>query len=161
MDKQQGFTLIELVMVIVILAIITGMSSLLLSQGFNAFFTSEDVLDAQWQGQIAIQRMARDIQLIRSPADISTATSSQLSYTDINNNSISYTLSGSNLTLTKNSSAQVLAEGVNSLTFTYYNNSGSAPASNSAIRYINISIVVTQNNANYSLTTTIYPRNFS
>lgn len=161
MHKQYGFSLIELVMVVVILGIIAAMSSLLLSQGFNAFFTSEAILDANWQGQLAIQRMTRDIQLIRSPADISTATTTQLTFTDVNNNTISYTLSGSSLNLTKNATTQTLAVGINSLTFTYYDQNGTTPpATIAATRYIQIGLVVTQNNTNYTLTTAIYPRNF-
>ncbi len=162
MQKQYGFSLIELVIVMVILAVVAGMSALLLSQGFNAFFSSENILDANWQGQLAMQRMVRDIQMIRSPADISTATATQLTFTDINNNSISYALSGSNLNLTKNASTQTLAIGVNNLTFTYYDINGSTPpASTTLTRYIKIALTITQNNTNYTLTTAIYPRNFS
>lgn len=162
MQKQYGFSLIELVIVMVMLGIIAAMSSLLLSQGFNAFFSSANILDANWQGQLAIQRMARDIQLIRSPADISTATASQLTFTDMNNNSISYTLSSSNLNLTKGINTQTLAVGINSLTFTYYDQNGATPpATTAATRYIKIALVITQNNTNYTLTTAIYPRNLS
>jgi prepilin-type N-terminal cleavage/methylation domain-containing protein len=162
MQKQKGFSLIELIIVIVILGIIAGMSALLLSQGFNAFFNSENILDANYQGQLAMQRMARDIQLIRSPADISTATSGQLSFTDINNNTVSYALSGSNLNLTKNASTQTLTIGVNNLTFTYYDENGvTPPASVSVTRYIKITMVITLNNVNYTLITTVYPRNLT
>lgn len=162
MPKQNGFSLIELITVIVILGIILSMSSLLLSQGFNAFSNSENLLDANSQGQVAIQRMARDIQMIRSPSDITTATSTQLSFTDIDNNTISYTLSGSNLTVTKNGNTQTLAVGIHSLTFTYYTSSGTTPPASTALtRYITIALVVTQNNVNYTLTTAIYPRNLT
>jgi hypothetical protein len=106
--------------------------------------------------------MARDIQLIRSPSDITTATSTQLSFTDINNNTVSYTLSGSSLNVTKNGSTQTLAVGINSLTFTYYNGSGATPPASTALtRYIQIALVVTQNNVNYTLTTSVYPRNLT
>ncbi len=162
MQTQHGFSLIELIMVILIVGIIAGMSALLVSQGFNAFFNSEDILDANSQGQLAMQRMARDIQLIRSPADISTATSGQLSFTDINNNTVSYVLSGSNLNLTKNANTQTLAIGVNGLTFTYYDQNGTTPPASTAVtRYIKVTLIVTQNNVNYTLATAIYPRNLT
>ncbi len=162
MKKQQGFSLIEMIMVILVLGILTAMASLLLSQGLNAFSSSSDLLDANAQGQVAIQRMARDIRLVRSPADISTATSGQFSFTDINNNAVSYALSGSSLNVTKNGSTQTLAVGVNSLTFTYYDRNGTTPpASTAATRYIKIALVITQNNVNYSLTTSLYTRNLS
>ncbi len=162
MQKQRGFSLIELIMVILILGIIIGMSSLLLSQGFNAFFSSENILDANSQGQVAMQRMARDIRLIRSPADITTATSGQLSFTDINNNTVSYVLSGSSLNVTQNANTQTLAVGVSSLTFTYYDATGTTPPASTAVtRYIKVALVITQNNVNYTLTSAIYPRNLA
>ena len=137
--KQNGFSLIELVTVIVILGVIAGMSAALLSQGFNAYTNSANLADSNSQGQIAIQRMIRDLQLIRSAADITVASTSQLSYTDINNNTVSYALSGSTLNLTKNGSTQALADGANSLTFTYYTNAGvTPPPSSTQAGYIKI-----------------------
>ncbi len=162
MKKQNGFSLIELITVIVILGVIVAMSSLLLSQGFNAFFNTANIADANSQGQLALERMSRDIRQIRSPSDITTATSTQLSFNDINNDAISYTLSGSNLTLTQNSTTQILAVGINSLTFTYYDQNGATPpASTAATRFIKVTLTVTQNNANFTVSTSIYPRNLT
>jgi prepilin-type N-terminal cleavage/methylation domain-containing protein len=112
--KQQGFTLIELISVMVLVSIIVAISSQMLAQGFNAYLTSEDIIDANWQGQMAIERMVRDIRTVRSANDISVKTSSAFTFVNLAGNTMAYSLSGSNLMLNGN----ILANGVNSLTFT-------------------------------------------
>ena len=159
LKSSQGFTLIEMIMVIVILGIIIGMSSSLLTQGLNTFSTGENIVNANWQGEIAMERMSRDILLIRSPADVTTIASNNLAFTDISNNTISYSLSGTSLNLTENGNTSILADGVQSLTFSYFDKNGASTATTTLVRLIRISINITQNNANYTLTTAIYPRN--
>jgi prepilin-type N-terminal cleavage/methylation domain-containing protein len=158
---HQGFTLIEMVMVILIMSIIIGMSSSLLTQGLNSFPAGEDIVNANWQGQIAMERLSRDILLIRSPADITTLAADNLAYTDVSNNTVAYSLSGTNLTLTQNGNSEILADGVQSLTFTYFDRNGASTATATLVRMIRISINVTQNNVIYTLTTMIYPRNLA
>jgi prepilin-type N-terminal cleavage/methylation domain-containing protein len=159
MRLQNGFTLIEMVMVILVLSIIVGMAGSLLSQGLNTFSAGENIIDANWQGQIGMERMIRDILGIRSVNDISSASASTLSFTNTNGDTLSYTLSGTSITLTQNGSSAVLADGVQSLAFNYYDQNGSVTATPTAIRYVQITMNVTKNNVNYLLTTRIYPRN--
>lgn len=156
---SRGFTLIEMIMVILILGIIVAMSSSLLTQGLNSASQGEGLLDANWQGQIAFERMSRDISLVRSTADITTIGASNFAFTDTSGNTISYSLSGTSLLLTQNGNAAILADGVSSLSFTYFDRTGTSTATATLVRYIRISITVTRNNVNYALTTMIYPRN--
>lgn len=151
---QRGYTLIELVMVIVLIAILAAIASTLLGQGFKAFISAQNVSDADWQGRVAMERMVRDIRAIRSTGDISTASASQLVFTDVNGNSFSYQLSGNTLML----NSQVLANGISSLTFSYQTLTGATTTTISAIRYVTFTITVTQKTANYSLTTSVFLR---
>src|SRR3990167_6623069 len=153
MRKLAGFTLIELVMVMVIIGILAAISSVILSQGFNAYFAGKNVTDASWQGVSALEHMARDIRAIRSPSDITAATTSQLVFTNISGSSITYQLSGT--TLMRNS--QPLADGIQSLTFSYFSRNGAVTATPSLICYIRITLNVTQNNSDFTMTTAIYP----
>jgi prepilin-type N-terminal cleavage/methylation domain-containing protein len=155
--KQQGFTLIELISVMVLVSIIVAISSQMLAQGFNAYLTSEDIIDANWQGQMAIERMVRDIRTVRSANDISVKTSSAFTFVNLAGNTMAYSLSGSNLMLNGN----ILANGVNSLTFTYYDKNGTPGASTANLNYVNIALNITQNNANFSVNTTAFLRDLS
>lgn len=156
--KQQGFTLIELVMVIVLLTIIAAISSKIISQGLSAYLTGKNAIDAIWQGEFAMERMARNIAQVRSANDIAVQSSSEFSFTDINGNSIDYKLSGSSLLY----NTQILADGINSLSFGYYDKNGSSVGSSSInLHYVTITLNITQNNTNYTLSRAVYLRDLS
>ena len=153
--KQKGFTLIELVIVIAILAVLSAIVLPVLQSGFNAYFTERNLVDANWQGSLALSRMTRDIRDIPSTSGISVASATQFTFTDDTNNAVSYTLSGS--TLFRNGIA--LANGVNSVTFGYYSGSGAATASIVSIRYVTITLNITENATNLTLFATVNLRN--
>jgi len=155
MRKMKGFTLIELLSVVLILGIIAVISSKMVSEGLFGYLTTKDVADADWQGRIAMERMARDIRVIGSSNNITTAAAAQLVFVDDTGTTITYAISGS--TLTRNT--QVLSDGIQSIAFTYFDLNGTTTAVLTNIRYIRIVLTVNQLNASYSLTTAIAPRN--
>jgi prepilin-type N-terminal cleavage/methylation domain-containing protein len=156
LKKYFGFTLVEMVIVNAITGIIAVIASKILNQAFYGYVTNKNIIDANWQGQSALERMTRELHMIRSPSDITTATASQISFIDINGNAINFNLSGSSLMR----NTQILADGISNLTFTYLNSNGSSTATPSAIRYIKISFNITQNNVNYTLTSATHLRDF-
>jgi prepilin-type N-terminal cleavage/methylation domain-containing protein len=158
---HNGFTLVELVITIAILAMVAAGCATLVAKGMDAFFAGRDALDAEWQGRIALERMTREIRNIRSDADISTATSNTISFIDNAGNQISYYTSGSQLLRQSPfaGTAQVLADGI-VLTFAYYDGSGAVATIANNIRYIVINVNVTYGGANFNLTTGVYPWNF-
>lgn len=155
MKSKQGFTLVELLIVVVIAGIIFALASPLLQTGFNAFFTQQNLSDAEWQGRLATERMSRDLRAIPTVANISTAGSNQLIYLDSSGSTVNYQLSGTDLTLSGN----VLARGINNLTFTYYDANGAVTGLIANIRYIDINLNITQNNTNTTLSTLVNLRN--
>ncbi|OGT50707.1 MAG: hypothetical protein A3E84_00300 [Gammaproteobacteria bacterium RIFCSPHIGHO2_12_FULL_42_13] len=154
-QREHGFTLIELIVVIVILATLSIITLPLLQSGFNAYVTQRDISDANWQGRLALARFTRDVNALPATTNISTATNGQLTFVDDASNSVSYTLSG--MQLLRN--GLVLANGINTLTFSYYTAAGAATATISAIQYISITLNVTQNNVNTTITTVAALRN--
>jgi len=110
--------MIELIMTIVIGGILSIIVGPIFVQGINSYFQSQKITDVGAQGKLAMERMVREIRNIDNPAtDISTMTAGQLTFT-LNGTSISYTLSGNQLS--RNSDP--LASNVSSLTFSYYKN---------------------------------------
>lgn len=156
-NRQKGFTLIEMVMVIVLLGIVGVVMSKMLSQSLLAVQTEQQVTDAVWQGQIAVQRMVREITAVRSPADISTASAGTFAFTDNSGTAITYTLSGS--TITRNGT--IVADGINSLSFTYQDLNGATTAVTTSICYVTLSVNVTLNNANYTITSAVNLRDIA
>jgi len=152
MNKQRGFTLIELVLVILLISILAAVGSRMLAQGLNSFLNEQNVINAYWQGQLAIERMAREIRYVRSAVDILTNTSTEFQFVDIYGNTIDYKKSGTNLVR----NTEVLASGVNTLTFSYQDKNGNTVAGTTNVHYVGITLNMTLNNANYNAKTSIF-----
>ncbi|HEV2614607.1 MAG TPA: prepilin-type N-terminal cleavage/methylation domain-containing protein [Gammaproteobacteria bacterium] len=153
---KKGFTLIELVIVIVILSVIAAIGSKVIGTAFNSYADNQSIVNANEQGRLALERMVRDLHAINSPSDVTTANASSLTFNDVNGNAVTYSLSGTQLQ--RNGIA--LADGINTLTFGYYGGTGAAAGTNAAIRYINVTLNITQNSVNYTLATTITTLNY-
>jgi prepilin-type N-terminal cleavage/methylation domain-containing protein len=154
-----GFTLVEMVLVIVLVGIIAGIGSTILAGGFKAYITSKNLSQAEWQGRIAIERLTRELRTVRSATalDLTLVPNTAITFTDTNANVISYTLSGT--TLMRN--AQPLADDISSLSFSYIANDGKTTAANaSLVHYIVVDIAVSSQGSNYAVRTAIHPRGF-
>ena len=66
----QGFTLVELVIGIVLLGVIAALGSVMLREGFNAYFAGRDLTDADWQARVALGRMTRELREAQDREDI-------------------------------------------------------------------------------------------
>ena len=157
--SARGMSLVEMVLVIVLLGIIAGFSSTLLSGGFDAYFSERDMADTVWQGRLALARLNRDLRTVRSPspADLTLSPANQISFVNTSGTTVTYALSGT--TLTRN--GQPLADGISNLNFTYIANDGSTTvASAAAVYYVAASFTLIQNGANIDERTLIHPRNF-
>ena len=153
--KNRGFTLIELIVVIAILATLSVITLPLLQAGFNAYLTQRNISDANWQGRLALARFTRDVRALPATANISTASSAQFTFVDDAFSSVSYTLSGTQL----QRNGLTLANGINTVTFGYYNAAGAVTATISAIRYVSITLNITQNAVNTTLKTVVGLKN--
>lgn len=157
-DHQNGYTLIEILLVIILLGILVAGSANLLHTGFNSFFTGKNIINANWQGHIALERMTHDIRAIRSPSDIIGATANAISAKDLYGNTITYQMIGSQL----QRNTQFIADGVQSIIFNYYQSNGTilnpplSSASLMNIRYIVITLNMNYNNITFPITATIY-----
>jgi len=157
-QRDGGFSLVELILVIIILSIIAAVGSQMLNSGFNAYFSGRDLIDAEWQGRYAMQRISRELRDVRSATSGDLVmSSSQITFTDNSANVITYALSGN--TLTRNTLP--LADGVTSLSFYYIQADGSTTATSAAdVMYISVDIAINLNNSSYSLRNTLHPRRF-
>lgn len=152
-----GFTLVEMVMVIVITGLVASLGGLLLHHGVRAYFLSREQAEIDWQGRLALERMLRDLRRLRSttPADLVMNPSNRVTFVDVDNQTISYVLSGG--TLLRN--GKPLADGVSALDFLYLKSDGRSVAGNaSQVFYISASFTLTQGGSSSTLRGTVFPR---
>ena len=151
MDNK-GFTLIEMVMVITLLGIIGGIIALPLYQGATGWFEATTREGITESGRIAIERMMREIRNTARKADntpcISTATPTTFSFSDASGNlttcnSITFSRAGAVAPYTVQRNGVDLANDVNSLAFTYYDNANVPTALAANVRRVGIEIVST------------------
>lgn len=73
--KQDGFTLIELIIVIVLLGIMGAMGAGFISEAFKGFFDTNARLEIYEEGKTALMRMEREIHIaVPNAIEVSTAT---------------------------------------------------------------------------------------
>lgn len=163
---KRGSTLVELVIVIAIVGIMVGAVGYILLGVVDAWTFKAKRNDILWDGRMAINRMGREIREIKNLTSVTTASSSQFRFTNVNNNSIIYSLSGTNLNRTKDGTANILAQNVSSLSFTYYDSSGASIAtptvspSATNIRRVRINLTLTNGGQNFYAQSDSVPRNF-
>lgn len=166
MKHSQGFTLIELVIVIVTVGIIAGIVGFILLGATNSWRFASLRKDILWDGRLAMNRMVREIKEIKNLTSVTTASSSQFRFTRVDDSDITYSLSGTDLNRTESGTSNLLAENVSGLTFAYYNASGGQIVTPTVspletdIRRVRINLTLTKNVENIYLQSESVPRNF-
>lgn len=157
--KYRGYTLIELVVVIILLMILVAGSINILYLGFKSFYSQKNIINANWQASVALERMTRDLRAVMSNKDLKTAEANLLEINDINNNQVTYEVN--NNTLQRNGNA--LADNVQQIEFHYYDNNStkltSLPLSETSreeVRYVTITLTMAGTDVNFSTTTAVY-----
>lgn len=152
--RHRGFTLIELIMVIVIMSIVSVVVGRIMLAGFKNFITAQDISEADWNGLLALEMLTNDIHNIRSASSITTISSSTFSFVDMAGTTVTYQYSGS--ILQRNS--LTLASGLSAFGFGYLDRNGASTATAASVRYITISLTASQNNLSLPFSTTIGTR---
>ena len=166
-----GFTLIEMVAVIVVVAIIFGLGSVMLGKVFSSYAFKQDVTDADWQAKVALERMARELRAVRSATAADLAISaSAIRFVDTDGNNVCFYLNGTTLTRAEDGPAaaacgvtnpQPLADHISSLNLTYWQSDGTSASGATNVYYITATLTVVEGNAyNATFRTNVRPRNF-
>ena len=162
----RGFSLLEMIMVMVVLGIVAAVAAPFLSASFQSYFTGKDISETDWQARVALERMSRELRSVRAPAgsNLIITSASDITFTDVDGNSTCYCMggvggcSGAVGELTRNS--QPLATGISALTFSFLTQGGAATAVAANVFYITVAFTATQNTINKSFQATVSPRNF-
>jgi prepilin-type N-terminal cleavage/methylation domain-containing protein len=159
---MKGYTLIELVIVLVLLSILAGIGVPMMFKTVDAWVFSSNFQDyAVMSSVMAMNRMSREIRRLLNDANITTATSSQITFKDVGSNTITFNRSGN--TLMRNSDG--LANNATALTFTYYDDLGNTIATprvnpnDTDVRRIDIVFSVLAGSNTLNFNTEVRPQN--
>jgi prepilin-type N-terminal cleavage/methylation domain-containing protein len=170
-----GFTLVELIVVIILTGIIFSFGSVLLGKVFSSYSLKQDVADSDWQAKVALERMGRELRAARSAtaADLDIASSTQVRFVDTDGNGVCFYRNATANRVMRSAQAptvgvpgdpcsggQVLADNVTALNFTYWNNTGAATAVVASAYYITVNVTVTEGGYSGQFRTNLRPRNF-
>ena len=157
-----GFSLVELIVVIVVLGIVASAGAAVMRDSIRGYLRGSEISSADWQGRLALERITRELRDIAPPsggvANISAAScgSSTFEFSDINSTAISYTQSTG--TLIRN--GQPLADKVSALQFYCLQSNVQATTAPAAVYYVTVSMVVSTANTSTAYRSTIKPGNF-
>ena len=168
--RNAGFTLIEMVIVIVLTGIVFAMGGLLLSEAVRAYFRGQAINDTDWQGRLASERMTRELRAVRSAtaADLALPSADRIQFHDTDGNPVCFYLSGGRLMRSADgpgaacgtTEAQPLADGVAALTFSWWDSGGVSTATVGSVMYVTASLSITQTDYSGTFRSTVRPRNF-
>ena len=159
--RQLGFSLIELIVVIVVLGIVASMGAVVVRDGILGYLRGREITSADWQGRLALERITRELRAIAAPnssnIDPASCGTSTFSFVDITATPISYTQSTT--TLLRN--GQPLADNVTGLRFYCLQSDGQTYTTTpSAVYYVTVSMVVATTNTSASYRSTVKPWSF-
>jgi len=163
--QLNGFTLVEIVITIVIVSILASIAAMIILQGVKSYSIEDQRSNVHYQSRLAMERMAREIRLIRSRTDILNANMNPTSilYTDIQGIQMGFRLNVGNIERTQDNGTtwQTLASGVTALTFTYLQQDGVTPTAVAAtLWYVVIDMTDQQGTETLSMRTRVHPMNF-
>ena len=175
-NSTSGFTLIEVIMAIVVMAIIfVGVGSLLF-QGTRSFEMMDTRRDLTGQGRLAMERMTREIRLIRCVAAGSACTPTATEITSMTSAELRFVKQGyegrgfrydaptQTLYLRQGSGPAdpeyILARNVSAFALGYFKNNGTTAALPTEVWMVNVSMTLASGIESVDFKASIYPRHF-
>ncbi|MEK7348157.1 MAG: prepilin-type N-terminal cleavage/methylation domain-containing protein [Candidatus Eisenbacteria bacterium] len=131
MDGGAGFTLIELVIVIVVISIAGLLLAVMFREAIGTYRFVDVEADLLQQARFAEERIAREMRRLRDGNSVTTASAQTFAFVDRDAVPIVVSWSGTkgaDLLFTRNGVPQALAAGVDSLAFAYFKEDGTAAA---------------------------------
>jgi len=153
--RRHGFTLVELVVTITVVAVIAAMGTGLLVEVGRAYSISKTASGAYADAHHALERVRLELAGLTAPTDISSMGATSITFTAWGSPT-TYSLSGGTL----RRDGQALATGCSKFELTYYQSDGSIAAAPAAVRRIAVEIAITRRGRTAQLRTEVFPRSF-
>jgi len=140
---KSGFTLIELVIVIAILAVVSYIIASFIVSATDAWVFVKSRETALSQGRFAVERIVRELRRIDVPLSITVHSSTECQFFDIDDNIINIKQSATDLLYSENYNANILTTGLadpGGLNFKYYDSSLAETSTMGDVQYIRVQL---------------------
>ncbi|AHE68387.1 competence type IV pilus minor pilin ComGF [Legionella oakridgensis] len=149
MNVGKGFTLIEILLVIVLISIVAGIAGMILREGFRSYSAGKPIIAVAGKANIAADNLMREIQ---SAESLEVVSGSGLTFINQQGQTIVVDLNGTTLRRNVNGGgAQPLCTNVSSASFAYFNSGFASTGTASAVRFLTLSMTVIEGDIPYSL----------
>jgi prepilin-type N-terminal cleavage/methylation domain-containing protein len=170
---EQGFTLIEIVITIVLVSIIGGLGALIVMQGLRSYSAEDTRSEVLYQARFTTERIAREARLIRdaTATNLLTMTPTDLAFCDVTGKAVEFQMSGTTVSRRESAACSplvwggwnTLASSIDPATssFSYFQQDGATAAGNATeVWFVMIRIAATQGSESLALQTRVHPMNF-
>ena len=160
-----GLTLIELVMTILILGILAGVGIPLTGSLIDSMAYSIHRKDLSEQAEVVLRRVSREMRRLKDNQSVITADGTTYRFIDIDNNTVQFTLNGTDLERELNGQTDILAAAVTAFGLSYLDDqenviaTPTVGAQGTDIKLIDISMTLAANGSTIYYRTRIRPRN--
>lgn len=149
MKTRAGFTIIEVLMVIMIVSCIFGIAGSLLSIGFTSYFSSSPISTNASTANIAMANIMRELE---GASNIASASATSITFVNSSGVTITISLSGGSLVRQAGAGTpQTICENISSAAFGYYDQTLATTAILANIRFITLQFTTANGNTNYPL----------
>ncbi|MFT5051543.1 MAG: prepilin-type N-terminal cleavage/methylation domain-containing protein [Chlamydiales bacterium] len=152
--NRQGYTLMEMVLVMVIMSTIGLVSSYAIVESMKTYALVAPSIDASYQARLASERLRRDIRELISTDTVSSMTATGLTFDDGTGTTIAYTFSGSDLLR----NGDLLATGMSAFAFAYRKSDGTLASAAVELHLIEVDFTVRVAGKDHRLRTAVFPR---
>lgn len=147
LKNLQGFSLIELIIVIVLVGILSAVSATIMTSLFKEYSTGKDLTDLMTPSILQTQTLMREL---KSAFKFHSIDTNHVSFTDQYLNAIDLQLINGNLIQTVNANPQILMKNLSSLSFNYFDQHLAITHDPDSVYYISLNWTVAQNGLSYS-----------
>jgi prepilin-type N-terminal cleavage/methylation domain-containing protein len=164
--NENGFTLIEVVITIVLVSVLASTAAVFMLQGVKSYSIEQSRSTVHYQARLAVEQMAREIRLIRNVnlagPDISIMNPTDISFTDIQNNQVRFQLNAGSIRRSPDNGTtwQPLASGVTALNFSYLQQDSTSSISATTLWFVVIDVTVQKGSETLEMRTRVHPMNF-
>ena len=165
--RQHGFTLAEMVVVIIIVGIIFAVGAMLVGRSFENYSISRDATDIEGQARVALERISRELREVRGKSnstDLDIGTVGEVTFSDATTGTlIRFYRDGTTNRLMRQenlSPPQPLADSITAMSISYFDKNAVSTGVLAEVYYIKAEITVSKGSLNDSFSTTVKVRNF-